>query len=180
MSWFTLVVVVGLYVSAVYLAADRLRALRNVGFSMLGGGIAVFVLSSLATRVAIDAVVENPGRRAVADAIARIGTQLIREMSSSAVIYGLLVLGFVSLLGDHRWAQAVRDFIAPAFRASTGAIVAAAAGFVLLLIWWSPGRAFDRWITAAVLIALIVGAIVALRRVITSEVLPTEIEGASA
>lgn len=180
MSWFTFVVVVALYASAVYLAVGRrLRALRNVGLSLLGGGIAAWMLSAVATRLAIDAVVENPGRRAVADVTARIGTGLIREMSSSAVIYGLLVVGFVSLLGDHRWARAARSAIAPVFRASTGAIVAGAAGFVLFLIWWSPGRAFDRWVTAVVLVALVIGAIVALRRVITSEVAPTETASAS-
>ena len=51
---------------------------------------------------------------------------------------------------------------------STVAVVAACAGVLALLAWWSPGRALDRWPTGllvvAVAIAFVVGLVVQLRR----------------
>jgi hypothetical protein len=29
-------------------------------------------------------------------------------------------------------------------------------------LWWSPGRAFDRWVSALTLIALVIGAVAVL------------------
>lgn len=179
-SWFTLFVVIALYAGAIYLAAGhRLRALRNVGFSLIAGGIVALVLNALATRLAVGALVENPARRSVADAVAQIGTGLIREMASSAIIYGLLVLGCASLLGDHRWARAVRDVIAPVFTASTAVIVASSIGVVLVLLWWNPGGAFDRWLTALAFVALVVGTVITLGRLVTSELSTADIDGES-
>ncbi len=45
---------------------------------------------------------------------------------------------------------------------STAALVGISFGAVLLLLWWSPARAFDRWVTAIVLVGLVIGAIVTL------------------
>lgn len=165
MSWFTLVVVVALYAAAVYVAnGRRLRVLRNVGISMIGVGVGVLLLRTIATRLVLDQVVENPERLSVADATAQISTGLIRQVAWSALIYGLLVLCLASLLGGHRWARAVRDAIAPIVRGSVGSLVAATSGLLLVLIWWSPGRAFDRWVSAVILVGLTIAAVVALRR----------------
>jgi hypothetical protein len=55
---------------------------------------------------------------------------------------------------------AIRRWIASVTE-STAAVVGVCFGAVLLLLWWSPGGAFDRWITALVLVGLVIGAIVA-------------------
>jgi spore maturation protein SpmB len=87
-------------------------------------------------------------------------TVLLRQMAWTGVVYGLLIIAVATLLGPHRWAVAVRTWVA-GFTESTAAVVGVCFGTVLLLLWWSPGGAFDRWITALVLVALVVGAVVA-------------------
>ena len=87
-------------------------------------------------------------------------TVLLRQMAWTGVVYGLLVIAVATLLGPHRWAVAVRRWVASVTE-STAAVVGVCFGTVLLLLWWSPGGAFDRWITALVLVALVVGALVA-------------------
>jgi hypothetical protein len=53
-----------------------------------------------------------------------------------------------------RWVANIAD--------STASIVGISLGAILLLLWWSPGRAFDRWVTALVLVGMVLGAIAAL------------------
>jgi hypothetical protein len=40
---------------------------------------------------------------------------------------------------------------------------------LLILLWWSPGRALDRWVTALTLVGLLIGAGVALTKRIRDE-----------
>jgi hypothetical protein len=35
---------------------------------------------------------------------------------------------------------------------------------ILLLVWWSPGASFEQWTTALALIALVIGAVITLRK----------------
>ncbi len=87
-------------------------------------------------------------------------TVLLRQMAWTGVVYGLLIIAVATLLGTSRWAVATRRWIAGVTE-STAVVVGVCFGAVLLLLWWSPGGAFDRWITALVLVALVIGAIVA-------------------
>lgn len=165
LAWFIFALVVALYALAVYLARDRwLAALRTVGWSLLGIGIIVLAARALAVRALVNAIVEEPAGRANAETVADIGTALLRQMGWSAAIYGVLIVLFTSLMGPHRWATSIRRAIAPALNAGTGAVVAGTAVVLLLLFWWRPGRAFEGWVTALVLIGLVIGAVVALRR----------------
>ena len=88
-------------------------------------------------------------------------TELLRQMAWTGIVYGVLIIGFATLLGPHRWAVAVRRWVADVAD-STASIVGISLGAVLVLLWWSPGRAFDRWVTALVLVGMVLGAIAAL------------------
>jgi hypothetical protein len=170
LSWFLMAVVIVLYVAAVYLATGRrLRVLRNVGLSLVGAGVFVLIARALGVRVALDAIVETPGNQTFASVVADVATALIRQMAWSVIIYGLLIAGFAGLLGTHRRATSIRRFVAPVFNASAGAMTLVTAGLILLLLWWSPGRAFDRWITGLALGCMVIGAVIALRRVVLRE-----------
>ena len=165
LSWFSFVVVIGLYAAAVFVAGDRRRmVLRNVGLSLVGAGVFVLLFRSIGIRIALDTIVANPGNRPVASVAAYVGTDLVRQMAWMGVIYGLVVAVFASLLGQRRWAASARRFVAPALNASAGAVAAGTVMFIMLLLWWSPGRTFDRWITGLTLIGLVVAAVVILRR----------------
>ncbi|MFW2332833.1 hypothetical protein [Ilumatobacter sp.] len=164
LAWFLFVLVVALYAIAVFLAPGRrLTALRNVGLSLVAVGVIVLAARAIAVRTLVDAIVEDPTGRPTADSVLTVGTSLLRQQGWSAVIYGLLFVGFATLLGNRRWATATRHFVAPVFNASTGAVVGGTAVAVLLLLWWSPGRAFNGWTTGLVLIALVIGAVVTMR-----------------
>lgn len=164
LAWFLFVLVVVLYAVAVYLApGNRLRALRNVGISLAVVGVITLAARAIAVRTLVDTIASEPAGRSVTDAALTVGTALLRQQAWSAIIYGLMIAGFATLLGDRPRAVALRRWMAPAFTASTGAVAGGTVVFLLLLIWWSPGRAFEGWTTGLVLIALVVGAVVALR-----------------
>ncbi|MGB5759245.1 MAG: hypothetical protein WBM50_20195 [Acidimicrobiales bacterium] len=165
LSWFLLLVVVGLYGAAVYLAPGRRRlVLRNVGLSLIAAGVVVLLSRILAVKAAVDTIVTDPGSRPVANVAAYVATGVIRQIAWSGIVYGVLIAGFAALLGDHRWARATRRVLAPALNASVGAVTGGTVMLVLLLLLWSPGTAFDRLVSGAIVIALVVAAVVTLRR----------------
>lgn len=166
LSWFSFLLVVALYGFAVYGAVGRRRVvLGHVGGSLVAAGITVLLLRSIALRVGVDAVVSDPTRRPIGTLAGEVATSLIRQMAWSGIVYGVVLVGFAALLGEHRWAVTVRGWLAPVVTASVPVVASAIVGVLLVLAWWSPGRAFEGWATSLVLAALIVAAVVALRRV---------------
>ena len=165
LSWFLTVVVAALYAAAVYLARGRrLVVLRNVGLSLVAAGAFVLVVRAIAIRLVLDSIVANPGNRPIVDVTAHVSTGLMRQMAWSGIVYGVLIAGFAGLLGARRSATTTRRALAPLLNGSPGAVAGGTVGFVVLLLWWSPGRAFERWTMGLLVIALVVVAIVALRR----------------
>ena len=177
LAWFLFVLVVVLYAVAVFLApGNRLRALRNVGISLVTVGIIALAARAIAVRALVDAIADQPAARPATDAVLSVGTALLRQQGWSAVIYGLLIAGFATLLGDRPRALALRRLMSPAFTAGTGAIISGTVVALLLLIWWSPGNAFNSPTTGLVLIALVIGAVVALRTQIQREFPDTSVD----
>jgi hypothetical protein len=151
-----------MYVAAVYLAVGRRRQmLRSVGISLIIAGLSVLLIRAIGIRTSVEAFVEDATNKPLAELVASVMTVLLRQMAWTGVVYGLLIVAFATLLGPYRWAVATRRWIAGVTE-STAAVVGVCFAAVLLLLWWSPGGAFDRWITALVLVGLVIGAIVAL------------------
>lgn len=158
-SWFLFVVVVAMYVAAVYLAVGRRRQmLRSVGVSLIVGGAVLLLVRRVGIRFSVESFVEDATNKPLAELVASVLTELLRQMAWTGIVYGLLIVGFSVLIGPHRWAQAPRRWVA-GIADSAAALVGASLGAVLLLLWWSPGRAFDRWTTALVLVGLVIGGI---------------------
>lgn len=164
LSWFVLLVVVALYCLGVYLARDRIRALRNVGLGLAGAAVFVLIARAVSTRIAIDAIVEDPRGEPAANVVALVMTGLLRQIAWSGLIYGLVILAFALAMGDRPGAVALRRNLAPFFNAGAGAVAGATAVAIAALLWWSPGRAFEGWVTGLTLLGLIVGGVVAMRR----------------
>jgi hypothetical protein len=162
LSWFLFVVVVVLYVLAVYLARGRRReTLRNVGLALVAAGLVVLALRAVAVRSTVDFLVEDPANEPAARAVANIATELLDQMASTGVVVGLVIALYAALIGPHAWAVAVRRRLA-ASSSPDLIITGAAVAVLVVLVWWSPGRMFDRWVTALTTIGLIIGAGVAL------------------
>ena len=161
-SWFLYIVVVAMYVGAVYLAVGRRRQmLRSVGIGLIVAGFTLLLLRQVGIRVSVESFVEDATNKPLAELVASVLTELLRQMAWTGIVYGVLIIGFSVLMGPYRWAVGVRRWFGGVAE-STAAIVGISFGAVLLLLWWSPGRAFDRWVTAIVLVGLVIGAIVTL------------------
>jgi hypothetical protein len=170
LSWFLFLVVVALYALAVYLARDRRpRMLRTVGVGLLLGGVTVLLVRGISIRAGVNAVVDDTTRRPLASLVAGVATELLRQTGWTGIVYGVLIIGFAALLGDHRWAVAIRRRLA---QTSTALVAGGVAAVLLVLLWWSPGRALDRWVTALTLVALLIGAGIALTKRIREEFPP--------
>jgi hypothetical protein len=160
-SWFMFVLVVALYALAVALSLRRRLTLRSVGVGLVIAGLTVLLVRALSIRTAVNVFVEEQRREPLARLVASVTTELLHQLAWTGVVYGLLIIAFAELLGTHRWAVATRRVVAGATE-STVMAIAATAGVVILVVVWSPGRAFDRWVTALTLLALAVGAVVTL------------------
>lgn len=177
LSWFLLLAVVGLYALGVVMSTDRIRALRNVGLGLVGAGIFVLIARSIATRVVIDAIVEDPRGEPVADVVAFVSTGLLRQIAWSGVVYGLVILLFATAMGNRPGAVSLRRILAPFANAGAGAVAGGTAVAIVVLVWWSPGRAFEGWVTGAILIGLVVAAVVVMRRRTLAEFPDADVEG---
>lgn len=162
LSWFLYLLVVGLYALAVYLSGGRRRrALQQVGIGLLAAGVTLLLARAIGVRTTVDLFVGDATNRPLATVVGQVGTQLLRQLGWAEVVYGVLFLAFAALLGGQRWAVWSRRHLARWADATWG-VVAATAVLVIGLVWWSPGRTFDHWATALVLVGLAVGAVAAL------------------
>lgn len=168
-SWFMFVVVVGLYALAVYLARGRrVETLHRVGASLAIAGVVLLLLRSLGVRITVDAVVANSANERAAFVVAEVATSLLRSMAWGGIVYGVLTMGVAFLLGEHRYAVAVRRQLGRATESTAGA-VAVGAVLVVVLLWWSPGRLFDSWLRTLIFLVLAIVAAVAVDRKVAAE-----------
>ncbi len=159
LSWFLYLAVVGMYALAVFLGRGRRdEVLQQVGVGLLVAGVTVLLVRAIGIRTSVDMFVSDAGNQPLAAAVGQVSTALLRKIGVAQVVYGLLFIGFSMLLGEHRWAVASRRTLAR-WADSTAAIVVVALALVAGLWWWSPGQAFDHWVTALVLVALTIGAV---------------------
>jgi hypothetical protein len=170
LSWFLFVVVVATYALAVYLARGRRpQVLRQVGIALVAGALLVLLLRDLAVRSAVKAVVQDPANESLASLTGKVATEMLRQIAWSGVVYGVLIAGFAELLGPRSWAVEVRRRLS---RSSHGMIAGTAALVLVVVVWWSPGRALDRWVTAVTLVVLLAAGSIALVRAVRDEFPP--------
>lgn len=162
MSWFLFLVVVGLYVAAVVVARGAWRrALRNVGIALAFAGVALLVLRALGVRALVGAVVADPENEPLGEIVGLAATQLVGEAAWTGIVYGVLIAVFAALVGGHRWAVSARRFVGQATE-SVGVAIGVGVLAILLLLWWSPGKTFDRFVSSLVFVCLAIAAVVSL------------------
>lgn len=164
-----LVLVLGLYALAVYLAAgERRRTLRNVGWALVLVGLTVLVARRLGGEYAVNALTSpeshDAGRRAWL-----IGSEILGQIGVAAIIYGSVVVFGTLLAGAAGWATAARRRLAPVFDERMGAVWAVVAAAYLLLVLWGPTHALRTAWGIVLLGALLAAAVAALQRQTVSE-----------
>jgi hypothetical protein len=164
LSTFLLVLVLGMYALAIYLAAgERRRMLRNVGWAFIIGGLVLLVARRAGGNYAIDQLTSPASERAGREAWL-IGSEILSQIGAATIIYGAAIVLGAILAGPTATATSVRRAIAPVLN-DRPAIAWTTAGIAyLLLVLWGPTHALRVGWGILLLGALFAAGILALRR----------------
>jgi hypothetical protein len=153
LAWFLPIVTLGAFGAAVWLARDRRRAVRGIGFVLVVVGLIGLVAARLTRNYVVDALVERRDDRVAASNAWDILTELMRGSFRLMVVVGLLFVLAAWLAGQSRRASTVRGWLAPALQNRVWAYsVLAVLGLVLLFT--ADIVDFTRPLVVAVLVAL--------------------------
>jgi hypothetical protein len=140
-----IVLVLGMYALAVYLARGRRReTLRSVGLGFIAAGAVALIVHGLAGTAIVNALTKNEPARPAAQAVWEIGTSLLVQAAASAITFGILVVIAAVFAGPTRYAVRLRRAAAPTLRDRAGLTYTAAAALYLALIAWAPIAAFRK------------------------------------
>ena len=174
LSVFLLVLVVVLYSAAVFFAADRRVALRNVGIATIVGSVLLLIAQQLTIDISVEQLARADSGRAAVGALVSIATSLLNQLVWSWLAMGVVIVAFAVLIGPSRAAVATRGLLAPVMTHPVGAWALALGALGLYLVL-APGVSIDRWFTAVIFAVLFVAAVELLRRQIVREH-PLELE----
>ncbi len=162
LSWFLFIAVVGLYVAAVVVARPHWRrALRNVGLALVVVGVVLILVRGIGIQLMANLLVENARNEPLVVLTAQVATRMVVEGAWTAIVYGALAVGFATLLGPAALAVSIRRQIGRMTESTMAATVTTLLG-ILLMLWWSPGRSFDRLVSAIVFVVVVIASIVSL------------------
>jgi hypothetical protein len=149
---------------AIALSGERRReTLRAAGYCFIVAGVLALLLRSLGGSVVVDALAKTESVRPAVESVWRIGTSLLVDIATAAIIYGAVTVLAAWLAGPTRAAVAARRGLAPYLRSPAWAYGALAV-IILLLIWWAPVPAARRVLPALLLIGLLIAGVTVLRR----------------
>ncbi|HKJ36605.1 MAG TPA: SHOCT domain-containing protein, partial [Solirubrobacterales bacterium] len=164
LAWVLTVLALGLYGLAVFVSGERRReTLRSVGFGFVAMGLIVLFVQHAAGNAIVESLAEtSAGEPAVAN-VWEIGTSMLVEGAGAVILYGIAIVFAAWLAGPTRIATRARYALAPYLRQPRLAY----AGLLLLLVllfWWSPTPATDRFLPSLLLIGFLVLGTEMLRR----------------
>jgi hypothetical protein len=162
-STWAFIVVLALYVLAVFLAPDRRKALRNAGWTIVGVGILLLLVHRLALAYLVS-MVEVPTNEPPVRAAYRIASVMLVQLAWAGILIGLVVVLGALYAGPSRAATALRRAFAPAWNIEPWGVWAAATVVFALILLWSPTPAFEEWWSALVIAVLYAAGIEVLRR----------------
>jgi hypothetical protein len=161
---FIVVLSILLYLLAIYLARGwRLVALRWWGIGFIVAGVGALIARNLLGGSVVDSLATTEAVRPAVQDTWTIATQMLVDVSSAAIVYGIVLVACAWLGGATRTATAVRRLEAPYLREPVIAFGGGAV-LILLLVWWSPTPAWESPIAVLGLAALLAIGIEALRR----------------
>ncbi len=163
-----LLLVIVLYVAAVFLASDRRAALRNVGIALSVSGLLVLLGRWFAINYVTDSIEKSDSIEAAARSIAIIGTGILNELAWTGVAIGLVIFTYALLVGPTRAAFAVRRGLSPILIHRLGAWVLALA-ILALVVLITPGTGAQTWLGRGTLLVLLIVGVERLHRLAKAE-----------
>jgi hypothetical protein len=136
---FLVLVVLGLYALAVYLARGSRRVvLESVGGCIALVGLLLLIVQRLLGNAIIDSVVKTDANKPAGRHVWLIATSMLRDLAIALLVYGLLTVLAGALAGPSRAAMWTRRSLAPAFRGHVVAVYAVVIVILLILFAWEP------------------------------------------
>jgi hypothetical protein len=165
LSSLLLIVVVGLYALAIYLATGRRRLLLGAtGTTLVFAGLVLASLRRFLGEVIVDSLVKTEANKHPVSVVWSLETSVLRDIALMLVVYGTLVLLASVLAGANRPAVALRRWLAPSFRHRPIVVWATALFVFLILLAWGPIAGDRRLLGVVILAATSAIAIEGLRR----------------
>jgi hypothetical protein len=170
---FLVLVVLGLYALAIYLAhGHRRRILRAAAVGFIFVGLLLLVVRRLAGDWIVDSLVKADAVRPAGSATWTIATELLRDLGFALLAYGIVGLVGAWLAGPTRLAVGARRRLAPTFREQPAIVFGAVAFVYLLVIVWGPTAATRQLLGIIILGVLIFLGVEVLRRQTLTEFPP--------
>ena len=163
LSALLLVLVLGLYALAIYLAhGARRQTLRNIGWAVVLVGLIVLLVRRVGGHVTVEALT-TPPTSATGHQVWLIGTAILGDIGWAVILYGGIALLGALLAGPSGPALAMRRRIAPVLNDQPGlAWVNVAAVFLLAIVWGGTHALRTLW-GVALLGALLAAGVLAFR-----------------
>jgi hypothetical protein len=127
-----------------------------IGFSAILVGLAVLVARRIAGSEVVDSLAKAESTRKAASDAWDILTDQLKDGGITLIGIGVVLLVAVWISGPSAWATDSRRWMAP-YIARPEIAFGAAAGLLLLLVWWGPTIQTQRWqlvLAAAVVLGL--------------------------
>lgn len=156
--------IIALYVAAMALARGRRRGmLLAIGGGFVLVGALVLVARSLGGNAVVDDLAKSQSAHAAVSATWSIGTDLLRQIGTAEIFFGVLVLLAGWLAGESRPALAFRRFAAPALRDHPVPVYLGALVAGIVIVAWHPLDFARVTLSAILFLVLVVAAVAALR-----------------
>jgi hypothetical protein len=136
--WVLLVLAVASFAGAIALAADRRRAIRNVGWCLMFTGLAILAFRTVAGKYVVDSLADAPNAHAIAGDAWSIATQLMVDVAEGTLLFGFFVVVGAWLVGPGWRATMARRFSAYTLREQAAYARVGLATAILLLVVWGP------------------------------------------
>jgi len=164
LSAWLLVLVVGMFALAIYLARGiRRETLRNVGWALIIVGLLVLVVRRVLGNYTLDQL-SSPSYTTSVHDIWLIGTSILGQIAGASILYGIAAVGAAVLAGPSRAAVATRRAVAPYLHREPAIAGLAVGAVYLLLVLWGPTHALRKWWGVLFFAVLLAAGMVVLRR----------------
>ena len=153
LAWFLPLLTLAAFGLAVWLARDRRRAVRGIGFVLVVVGLLGLVAARLTRNYVVDSLVARRDDREAASDAWDILTELMRGSFRLMVVVGILFVVAAWLAGPARRAQTVRGWLAPGLQSRVWAYVVLGV-LALIALFSADVLDFTRFLVVVLLVLL--------------------------